>query len=317
MSGEDDGTDVSFEGRPKFPRPRPSNELLLYIAFISFVIFTIIQTVVSFTVAHSAAMQADCAAMAVDAATYGLNLWAERKKKKYISMDDGTEGGLIRTHRSILLLEFYTPALSIIVLLSLTVFVTSESLRTLFPNTFPGGDSEESPNARLMLIFSILNLVLDFINVFFFACAGNLFGFMPLRNKSSQKVTEGSLDVTEESTEEEGIGGNAMDGERNKKHELGDISITLSKIQSRGNMNMCSAYTHIVADTLRSIAVILAAICVLFFDVDDSKADATAALVVSFIIILNIVPLLKGLYSVLKILRRLSIQEDLRNEVSC
>ena len=59
---------------------------------------------------------------------------------------------------------------------------------------------------------------------------------------------------------------------------------------------MCSAYTHVFADTLRSIAVIIAAVLAeLLPAVTPEEADATAAVVVSGLILLSLLPLLQGL----------------------
>jgi Co/Zn/Cd efflux system component len=62
------------------------------------------------------------------------------------------------------------------------------------------------------------------------------------------------------------------------------------------NLNMCSAYTHVFADTLRSIAVIIAAITAeLVPEVTPEEADATAAVIVSFLIVMSLIPLVQGL----------------------
>jgi len=63
------------------------------------------------------------------------------------------------------------------------------------------------------------------------------------------------------------------------------------------NLNMCSAWTHVCADTLRSTAVLIAAaFASLAPDVSPDSADATAAVVVSVIIIISLGPLVQGLY---------------------
>jgi hypothetical protein len=63
----------------------------------------------------------------------------------------------------------------------------------------------------------------------------------------------------------------------------------------------CSAYTHVFADTLRSIAVIIAAIiAVLVKNVTSEEADAAAAVVVSILILLSLIPLFQGLLQSLK-----------------
>lgn len=62
------------------------------------------------------------------------------------------------------------------------------------------------------------------------------------------------------------------------------------------NLNMCSAYTHVMADTLRSIAVLVAAsIAYLDHRISPTIADATAAIVVSIIIAISLGPLIIGL----------------------
>jgi Co/Zn/Cd efflux system component len=77
------------------------------------------------------------------------------------------------------------------------------------------------------------------------------------------------------------------------------------------NLNMCSAYTHVVADTLRSIAVIIASALAEFVpDVTPEEADATAAVVVSFLILLSLLPLLHGLARSVTELRMILAEEE-------
>ena len=59
---------------------------------------------------------------------------------------------------------------------------------------------------------------------------------------------------------------------------------------------MCSAYTHIMADTMRSVAVITAVLLALVKGIEPALADAVAALIVSFLIVLSVIPLVQGLY---------------------
>ena len=72
----------------------------------------------------------------------------------------------------------------------------------------------DATNTTYMLIFASINLALDFLNVFCFARASRLFGY----------------DVEGAEGEEEG------------------------EDKGRTNMNMCSAYTHVMADTLRLVS---------------------------------------------------------------
>lgn len=62
------------------------------------------------------------------------------------------------------------------------------------------------------------------------------------------------------------------------------------------NTNMCSAYTHVLADTLRSIAVIVtASVSMSIESVNGTISDAWAAIGVSIIIFFSIIPLCRGL----------------------
>lgn len=74
-------------------------------------------------------------------------------------------------------------------------------------------------------------------------------------------------------------------------------------------MNMCSAYTHVFADTLRSLAVILAGLISETTSVRGDDADAWAAVVVSVIIFVTVVPLVQGLRGTVQVYRGLG-EED-------
>lgn len=78
---------------------------------------------------------------------------------------------------------------------------------------------------------------------------------------------------------------------------------------------MCSAYTHNMVDTLRSIAVLVAA-TIAYFDrrISSTVADATAVIVVSVIIAVSLGPLIIGLletWSEIQELKRESLESDI------
>jgi Co/Zn/Cd efflux system component len=67
---------------------------------------------------------------------------------------------------------------------------------------------------------------------------------------------------------------------------------------------------HIFADTLRSLAVIVAALVAEFADsVTSEEADATAAVVVSALILMSLAPLLSGLLATFGELRSIYAEE--------
>lgn len=77
------------------------------------------------------------------------------------------------------------------------------------------------------------------------------------------------------------------------------------------NLNMCSAYTHVFADTLRSIAVIVASgIADVVDGVTPEEADAAAAVVVSILVLLSMVPLFHGLVQSASELRAILREEE-------
>lgn len=108
-------------------------------------------------------------------------------------------------------------------------------------------------------------------------------------------------------TLEMSIGGDGLDDISEGVESSSDVNDALSEASDenssndsetsgRGfNMNMCSAYTHVMADTMRSIAVLVAAGISYFFHVEPALVDATAAVIVSVIIALSLGPLVLGL----------------------
>lgn len=85
--------------------------------------------------------------------------------------------------------------------------------------------------------------------------------------------------------------------EGDEKSESSDSEDNDSEKSGQGfNLNMCSAYTHVMADTLRSIAVLVAAsLSYVFNSISSDLADASAAIVVSIIIAASLGPLIVGL----------------------
>ena len=65
----------------------------------------------------------------------------------------------------------------------------------------------------------------------------------------------------------------------------------------RVNLNMCSAYTHVFADSLRTIAVLVTTITAELVDgLTPEVADSSAAVFVSIVILLSLLPLVKGIF---------------------
>jgi len=321
-----------------------SNEYVLNIAFFSFLGFLLVQVVFAL-IARSQAMLADSAAMMVDAFTYLFNLIAERIKKRPMPVDDSVPD-IVRKRqrrRKVLYLEIVPPLISVVTLIVVSVVVLADAVDTILKRLTTedqnGVDNDDDlPNAWIMFLFSSANLALDVMNVTCFAKAKS-FGFFMLHHlfgneqetdaewndneeEGMKKATSHGIEMEEptiptESTRLVGekVGGGdydaSMDVEQidNKYFDDGGEERT-------ANLNMCSAYTHVVADTLRSLAVVVAAsLATIFGCIPSDVADATGAIVVSFIIAISLGPLLAGLFDAWSELSKLNAEERKENHL--
>lgn len=412
---------------------KPSNEELLTLAFVSFLTFTICQTIAGI-VADSSALLVDASAMAIDSFTYGFNLIAERMKNRIEAhigyreqqshnlTEEELERRQERSKRKLTLkLEIVPPVISVLTLVIVTSFILKESIKTLKADVKEEDKDpdnlQSNPNMNVMLVFSSLNLLLDLVNVLFFAKSDNVFRFQTIQNNNStyhvdddlphqkrnhDNENDNSKTMMDQSTpigikglikdayksmylektrmnggvyslasqrresEDESIhygdmelqdvnsttiSKNAIDsldghdvskfaiddddddnnnGDDDDDHdyaELGansseehiylDESIAsqniftsdeideenvdriieeLEKRKVRSNLNMCSAYTHVLADTLRSISILIASLLGKYaMNITAEVADASAAVFVSSIILIALLPLLSGL----------------------
>ncbi|CAB9513063.1 expressed unknown protein [Seminavis robusta] len=291
---------------------RQNNENLLGTAFCTFMSFATVQTIVA-VFAKSEAMLGDSAAMIVDALTYLFNWHAERKKAHFetpewaatILMTTGNDNDetrqrvLDRTRRKqILQLELVPPLISVSTLLIVTGFVLHQSVRVLVLDVHRSIDKQGNPNIEIMMYFSIANLGLDLVNVANFAKAKHLFGY----ETNEYQPPQGHEALTTHEDAETGKAAmyspsSTPDNHHNENNGDGSEDEEEQEDQDHtANLNMCSAYTHVFADTLRSIAVLVASsISELVEWVTPEEADAAAAVVVSALIILSLIPLLNGL----------------------
>lgn len=233
--------------------------------------------------------------MYVDVVTYLFNYMAERMKHEQRDLPWGS----LQLRR--LFLELIPPLVSVTTLVVVTVSALSLAMQTL-------STSDEKyrnpPDVGIMLLFSALNLLLDFLNVSFFARADQAVG---LPGQHGYEHVDGRH---HEARGRPAIESTALldpldDDESSQQTEDGGL-----------NLNMCSAWTHICADTLRSVAVLLAAGFSFFFPILLSPVDADAwgSIVVSVIILVSLGPLVQGLYLTSKKIRDLWHDEGVPKE---
>eukprot|EP00571_Detonula_confervacea_P002944 CAMPEP_0172312016 /NCGR_PEP_ID=MMETSP1058-20130122/16410_1 /TAXON_ID=83371 /ORGANISM="Detonula confervacea, Strain CCMP 353" /LENGTH=337 /DNA_ID=CAMNT_0013025357 /DNA_START=94 /DNA_END=1104 /DNA_ORIENTATION=- len=318
----EDGMAMGIVDKPKVP----SNIYLLNVAFYSFALFATGQMFVAVLVAKSQAMVGDSAAMVIDSLTYLFNSYAEKIKNKSLEEnDDNTlseaEKELRRLGRTRqrLWLEILPPVCSVMTLIVLTIYIIIDAMNTLAEPEYDAGEdgvtsTTDVPNIGVMFFFSALNLVLDILNVTCFARAKHAFGFAvidkdrhrymlaydgSLHNEYADSVrVRSEVDLSGMDNDELSCRENYCSiSEENIKPPPLQIVEEKGKPQEVVNLNMCSAYTHVFADTLRSTAVLLAAGIAYTFKVGDpAVVDAVAALAVSLIILLSLGPLLRGIF---------------------
>ena len=148
-----------------------SNNDVLGIAFYSFLIFTIVQTSFAFR-ARSSAMFADSSAMFVDSGTYLCNMLAERLKSRTLT-DEETKLAPhdleLRMKLHTLYLELFPPLVSVLTLMYVTCTTFQVATFTLMHLDLQEQNAACQPDLKVMMIFSALNLLLDIMNVTFFA----------------------------------------------------------------------------------------------------------------------------------------------------
>ena len=274
----------------------PSNQKLLGIAFFSFMTFALVQLVFAF-VADSQAMLGDVIAMIVDSFTYLFNWIAERKKKNYdrqhaetVAVENEHNTVSAETTRicqrnrrkMVLKLEIIPPFISVTALLLVTAYVTRRAISLLVLDMHRNRSEQGQPNLKIMLTFSCINLFLDAVNLFCFS-------------KAKHALSHATEDPN-------------RDDENNNNSTVHDSNHHPNK--GIASLNMCSAFTHVFADTMRSIAVILAALLAIIWPVVTPEvADSAAALVVSCLILLSVLPLLRRLWHSVAELRAILAEE--------
>mmetsp|Transcript_49118 Transcript_49118/g.104470 ORF Transcript_49118/g.104470 Transcript_49118/m.104470 type:complete len:348 (+) Transcript_49118:111-1154(+) len=310
----------------------PSNVYLLNVAFYSFAVFALGQMFVAVLIAKSQAMVGDSAAMVIDSLTYLFNSHAERIKN--ISLQEKDDESLSEFEKELrrlgrtrqrLWLEILPPLCSVMTLICLTIYIIFDAMNTLSVQNLDDGTSttDSEPDIGVMFFFSALNLVLDIMNMTCFARAKHAFGFAvidkdrhryrfaydgSLHNEFADNMrVRSEIDLSGLDDDELGCSENYCSiSEGDNKSNILQTSLENAKPQEV-NLNMCSAYTHVFADTLRSTAVLLAAGLSYTFKVGTpAVVDAIAALAVSLIILFSLGPLLNGIFHAWVQLRHLS-----------
>lgn len=173
-------------------------------------------------------MMADTAAMAVDTCTYAFNLITERLKATY-------------SPRQRLQLEFVTPLVSVLVLAGVNVFFIRKASQTLIRH--PHLNPSDAPKPKIMLTFSILNLLLDAVNMTCFARAKAIMGFEIGAIDSPQ---HNSIEHSDDEKKDLFLYDNeemSMEPITADRYDMLNNPSLPNHDDEAVNLNMCSAYT--------------------------------------------------------------------------
>lgn len=263
-------------------------------------------------------MMADCAAMAVDAITYLFNYSAEYIKHRPLTeQEQELDPHVLHQQKKLqrLYLELIPPLLSVSTLVVVTVVSLKQAIDVLLEDE----PLEYPPDVVIMLLFSGMNLILDVFNVTCFARAEEKVVGIPSSflehhhdrendSKGQAKAATNSLERTAGNTELTRLLSQTSEDDNDSTAytapadastlDDNETSSTASS-QNHLNLNMCSAWTHVCADTLRSITTLLAAGFSWLFPqvLSPADADSCGAIFISIIIIVSLGPLIQGLYT--------------------
>lgn len=150
----------------------------------------------------------------------------------------------------------------------------------------------------IMWSFALVNLVIDFVNLGFFWSNDGASSDPPTptlkqKYKHGNVISESSAETQHGDSEIEEMGINL---------KFSESYVPSANDTSELNLNMMSALTHIIADTLRSLAVLIAALMSQYSaNISGSRADDWAAILVSVCIAISTIPLILAMCRKMKL----------------
>lgn len=96
-----------------------------------------------------------------------------------------------------------------------------------------------------------------------------------------------------------------LEDDRNQTDEMTRSLLSTGEKKFIPNLNMISAMTHIMGDTLRSSSVFIAAFISEVFNQDSTLCDAWAAVIVTITIIMAVIPLI---FEIIQTYKKISVE---------
>ena len=173
-----------------------------------------------------------------------------------------------------MLLEVYVPTFSVSALIGVSIYVTWEAIAVIIdPPT------DDNVNVYIMYGFAAGNMFIDLLSMFLFWVRGSKVLF--------QKHVH-TFSTADEAPKHVEI----LKSEAERNERLRSINN-----ESKMNLNMMSAFTHVSGDTLRTLAIFFSAVIATVSDFIGALCDAWAAVIVTVTIFGIVVPLVKEIYA--------------------
>ena len=199
---------------------------------------------------------------------YLCNIYAERYKMR----------GEIMSRRTNIMLEVMIPSFSVVCLLGVTVYVAVDAVSVVMA----GAANTKGVDLFFLYGYSAAGAVIDIASsiIFFKDRTGTAVFYT--NGASVLKVTTASALHNEIADETRVVESGQM-----------EVSAPTSR---KVNLNMMSAFTHLSADSMRTAAVIIAAMISSFGNYPSQICDAYAALVITVMIVIMTIPLIREIY---------------------
>lgn len=261
-----------------------TNHALLRIACFSFGIF-VIAVIIGALESGALSLLGDGAAMGVDVITYLANMYAEHKRQ-HGSISNQTKW----------IFRVIIPSFALCSLLAVTGWITSDAVSLLVS---PSIGTTDDLDVSFLWGFATANIFVDALCTAAFYARGRSVFYHELEealfNTESNIPTlvPGSIgdadanDSCVESVKEET---NSTIIESEMRLETTNDTDSVASVKEV-NLNMLSAFTHISADTLRTITIFVAAAVSTATSIRGDVVDAYAAIIVTGIIICICFPL--------------------------
>ncbi len=261
---------------PDFELPRLSNQVILEISVTLFLLFALAE-LTGAIISGSLSLLGDAVSMCVDVVTYICSVYVEWYKNNH--------GRFTKWSR--MTIEIIIPSISLLSLMGVTVYISYDAIMVLIdPPT------EDDVDVVYLYSYSAANLVIDLVVSGLFYFRGTEVFQEPIT------VPVLSLDTSinfEDPDDEFGHLDDILEFPTRSTtpseiHDSKSLAVlgkmffgnaTSNITTSKANLNMISAFTHILGDTLRTIAMFVAALVSTLSGVDGDICDASAAIVVA------------------------------------